>query len=60
MINNNDREEFVMALAGNKCDVDPAQRKITKGMQESLSLKHNMIIAETSAKSGEGIQDLFR
>ena len=22
MINNNDREEFVMALAGNKCDVD--------------------------------------
>ena len=26
MINNNDREEFVMALAGNKCDIDPSQR----------------------------------
>ena len=22
MINNNDRDEFVMALAGNKCDVE--------------------------------------
>ena len=37
MINNNDREEFVMALAGNKCDIDPSMRKITKGMAESLS-----------------------
>jgi GTPase SAR1 family protein len=36
MINNNDREEFVMALAGNKCDIDPGQRKITPGMAESL------------------------
>ena len=24
MINNNDREEFIMALAGNKCDSDPS------------------------------------
>jgi Ras-related protein Rab-5C len=22
MVNNNDRDEFVMALAGNKCDID--------------------------------------
>lgn len=37
MINNNDQDEFVMALAGNKCDIDDPQRKITKGMAESLS-----------------------
>ena len=37
MINNNDRDEFVMALAGNKCDIDESQKKITKAMQESLS-----------------------
>ena len=55
MVNNNDRQDFVMALAGNKCDIDPNQRKITKGMAESLSTKHNMIISETSAKSGEGL-----
>jgi GTPase SAR1 family protein len=60
MINNNDRDEFIMALAGNKSDVDPALRKITIGMAESLSTKHNMIMAETSAKTGEGIQGLFR
>ena len=37
MINNNDRDEFVMALAGNKCDIDESQKKITRAMQESLS-----------------------
>ena len=60
MINNNDKDEFVMALAGNKCDIDSAQRKITKGMADSLANKHNMILAETSAKTGEGIQELFK
>jgi GTPase SAR1 family protein len=55
MVNNNDRDEFIMALAGNKSDIDPALRKITHGMAESLSQKHNMIMAETSAKTGEGI-----
>lgn len=37
MINNNDKDDFVMALAGNKCDIDESQKKITKSMQESLS-----------------------
>lgn len=60
MNNNNDREEFVMALAGNKCDIDPAQKKILPSMTEELSKKFNMITAETSAKTGEGVQDLFR
>ncbi len=29
-------------------------------MAKSLSDKHHMIMAETSAKTGEGIQELFR
>ena len=29
-------------------------------MAESLGQKHNMIISETSAKTGEGIQELFK
>ena len=60
MVNNNDKDDFVMALAGNKCDIDESQKKITKSMQESLSTKHNMIQSETSAKSGEGVAELFR
>lgn len=37
MINNNDKDEFIMALAGNKCDVDEPTRKVTRGMAESLA-----------------------
>ncbi len=43
MINNNDKEDFVMVLAGNKCDIDSAQRKITKNMADDLCEKHQMI-----------------
>ena len=55
MLNNNDKEDFVMVLAGNKCDIESSQRKITKTMSEELCNKHQMIQAETSAKTGEGI-----
>lgn len=34
MINNNDKDEFVLALAGNKCDIEESQRKVTKSMAE--------------------------
>jgi len=54
--NTNDSENFVMALAGNKCDLDPAQKKVSFQTAKELTVKHNMINAETSAKSGEGIQ----
>ena len=62
MINNNtqDGENFVMALCGNKCDLDPAQKKVSYQNQKELAKKHNMIFAETSAKTGEGIQSMFR
>ena len=58
MINNNNSESdnFVMALAGNKADLDPAQKKISVQTAKELAKKHNMITAETSAKTGEGIQ----
>ena len=29
-------------------------------MAEAAGAKHNMIMAETSAKTGEGIQELFK
>jgi small GTP-binding protein len=60
MINNNDKEDFVMVLAGNKCDIDSQQRKITKAMADGLCEKHQMIQSETSAKTGDGIQELFK
>jgi small GTP-binding protein len=53
--NNNDSENFVMALAGNKSDLDPAQKKISFQTAKELAKKHNMIFAESSAKTGEGV-----
>lgn len=60
MINNNDKEEFVMALAGNKSDIEPTLKKINVSMGTDLSKKHNMIFEETSAKTGDGVQSLFK
>jgi len=62
MINNSNNEDssFVMALAGNKCDIDPANIKISFQTAQELAKKHNMILAETSAKTGKGVQELFK
>ena len=40
MVNNNDKEEFVMALAGNKSDLEPTLKKITLPMADELAKKH--------------------
>lgn len=53
-------ENFVMALAGNKCDLDPSQIKVPLQTATELAQKHNMISAETSAKTGKGVQELFK
>ena len=51
---------FVMALAGNKCDLDPSQIQIPLETAAEVAKKHNMILAETSAKTGKGVQELFK
>ncbi len=60
MKENNDRDEFVLALAGNKCDCEASQRKVTFSMAQGISDKHGMIFQETSAKTGEGVKELFK
>ncbi len=49
-----------MALAGNKCDIDPGLHKISLQTASDLAKRHNMILSETSAKTGKGVQELFR
>lgn len=51
---------FVMALAGNKCDLDPSLIKISLETAQSVARDNNMILAETSAKTGKGVQELFK
>ncbi len=55
-----DGADFVMALAGNKCDIDPSLVKIPQHVGAELAKKHAMIFEETSAKSGKGVQELFK
>ena len=52
---NNDRSNFVLALAGNKCDLDDSMKKITYGTAMEVAEQHNMIYHETSAKTGTGV-----
>jgi small GTP-binding protein len=62
MLNNNNSEtgEVVMALAANKSDLDPALKKIPLQTAKELAKKHDMVYAETSAKTNEGIQHMFK
>ena len=59
----NNMSNFVIALAGNKCDIDrnewqiPAERK--QKMKISLNINENIIDKETSAKTGDGVNDIF-
>mmetsp|Transcript_34709 Transcript_34709/g.39321 ORF Transcript_34709/g.39321 Transcript_34709/m.39321 type:complete len:205 (-) Transcript_34709:134-748(-) len=51
----------VLSLAGNKIDaLDPKQKKTNGQKAESFANENNMVFQETSAKSGEGINELFK
>lgn len=50
---------FVMALAGNKCDCPPDQQRIPASLSLEMADKYKMIFKEVSAKTGQGLQELF-
>ena len=54
-----ENENMILCLVGNKCDVNQEDRKITNFKGKNYAQENNMIFFETSAKSGEGVKDLF-
>lgn len=50
---------YVMALAGNKCDIEDSKKMITLKQASELAKEYKMIFNETSAKTGTGVNDLF-
>ena len=56
---NNDKENIVLALAGNKCDLDDSLKQVPMATADELAKENNMIYHETSAKTNEGVQELF-
>ena len=54
-----ENENMILCLVGNKCDVNINERKIMTNKGKNYANENNMIVYETSAKTGEGVKDLF-
>ena len=54
-----ENDNMILCLVGNKCDVNSNERKIQTSKGKSYAQENNMIFYETSAKTGEGVKDLF-
>jgi small GTP-binding protein len=52
-------KNYVLALAGNKCDIDDARKQVTMQDSSELAKSLNSVFYETSAKSGQGVNELF-
>ena len=52
-------ENMILCLVGNKCDVSDKDRQITTQKGKSFAQENDMIFFEISAKTGEGIKELF-
>ena len=55
-------QDIIIALAGNKLDLaesDPVKRKIKKEDAFSYSREENLLFFEVSAKTGEGVKNIF-
>jgi len=51
---------FVFAIAGNKCDLPPEDKKISYNQAKNFCKENNIqVFNETSAKNGFGVKDLF-
>lgn len=47
-------------LIANKCDFPASEREVTKAQGEALAKKYGMKFMETSAKTGEGVEEAFK
>ena len=51
-------ENIVIAIAGNKCDLDD-KREVDRDTAKGYADEINAIFVETSAKTGDNVQDMF-
>jgi len=51
---------LVIAIVGNKCDIEDEKRQITTERGKEFAAGHDCLFFETSAKADTGIIDLFQ
>ena len=56
---NNERDGVVLAVAGNKCDLDDEKKQVSFQQASEVAQSNDMLFYETSAKTGEGVQEMF-
>ena len=54
-----ENENMILCLVGNKSDATQDERKVSTTKAKNYAQENNMLFYETSAKTGEGIKDLF-
>ena len=50
---------MIICLVGNKCDASDNEKKVSREKAKNFANENNMIFFETSAKNGDGINNLF-
>lgn len=54
------KDNCVMVLVGNKLDLDEDQKQVSRDIAQKYADNNNMLFFEVSAKTGEGVGELFK
>jgi len=54
------KDGTVLFLVGNKKDIDLSARRVETAFASKFAADHGMMFTEVSAKTGDGVADLFR
>ena len=59
-IDKNCKDSRIIAMAGNKSDIDESRKQVSLSMASEYAKNNGILIySETSAKTGEGVSEIF-